>query len=198
MRSAIAAGAVVCAVWFGLAQRAEACSCISAGIENNYEFSEHVLRVRAVASFGVVGDQRYYLAQISADPYKGCLRAQRLVLVQTGTDSAGCGITLRPGVEYVLFAERVGTSFGVPVLNTGLCNGNVAWSDVTDAQKAFFESRFVCCGKGCECYATPQVECFADPCQVSSCSVEGATCRANYCGGCNAEWSDPDGVRVCL
>jgi hypothetical protein len=198
MRTAIAVGAVVGAIVLGLAQRVEACSCILASIENNYQFSEHVLRVRAVASFGVAGDQRYYLAQITADPYKGCLHARRLVLIQTGTDSAACGIALRPGVEYLVFADRVGHNFGVPVLNTGLCNGNAAWSDVTDAQQAFLDSRFVCCGKSCECYAASQVECFADPCQVSSCSVEGATCQANYCGSCNAEWSDPGGVRVCL
>jgi hypothetical protein len=33
---------------------------------------------------------------------------------------------------------------------------------------------------------------------VSSCAVEGATCNANYCGGCNAEWTDASGGRVCL
>jgi hypothetical protein len=42
------------------------------------------------------------------------------------------------------------------------------------------------------------VECFADPCSVSTCDADGAVCRSNYCGGCNAEWTDADGDRVCL
>ncbi|XP_059142282.1 uncharacterized protein LOC131929914 [Physella acuta] len=32
------------------------------------------------------------------------------------------------------------------------------------------------------------VNCFVDPCMFAQCSVAGAVCRSNYCGGCNAEW----------
>ncbi|KAK7457297.1 hypothetical protein BaRGS_00039239 [Batillaria attramentaria] len=30
--------------------------------------------------------------------------------------------------------------------------------------------------------------CFVDPCRFASCEIEGAECRANYCGGCHAVW----------
>ena len=41
---------------------------------------------------------------------------------------------------------------------------------------------------GCADGSQP-VNCLVDPCQVSSCpAVNGATCVADYCGGCNAQW----------
>lgn len=40
----------------------------------------------------------------------------------------------------------------------------------------------------------PEVQCFVDPCTTSDCpNVKDAKCTPNYCGGCNAVWSDPDG-----
>ena len=41
------------------------------------------------------------------------------------------------------------------------------------------------------------VACFADPCAVSTCDVQGATCASNYCGVCNAVWTDANGNTVC-
>ncbi|CAF2395804.1 unnamed protein product [Rotaria sp. Silwood2] len=41
-----------------------------------------------------------------------------------------------------------------------------------------------------------QVNCFVNPCQVSRCAAyPGASCVANYCGGCFAHWYK-DGKRV--
>ena len=48
-----------------------------------------------------------------------------------------------------------------------------------------------------DCPNSDLVYCLVDPCEVSTCDVEGATCTANYCGGCNAEWSGPNGQPVC-
>ncbi|GAQ87413.1 hypothetical protein KFL_003510070 [Klebsormidium nitens] len=43
--------------------------------------------------------------------------------------------------------------------------------------------------RGLVCTTTPLVRCFADPCQVNKCpAFPAATCQANYCGGCNADW----------
>lgn len=198
MRSTITVVAVLCAVWLGFEQRAQACSCVFATIENNYEFSDHVVRVRAIASFGVVAGQRYYLARVGADAYKGCLRERRLVLVRTASDSATCGYALRPNTDYLLFAGKAGYRFGLPVLDTSLCSGNEVYADLTDRQQAFLDTRYTCCDGECACHASELAPCFADPCQVNSCEVEGATCRANYCGGCHDEWTDADGVRACL
>ncbi|PKN58603.1 MAG: hypothetical protein CVU56_04995 [Deltaproteobacteria bacterium HGW-Deltaproteobacteria-14] len=41
------------------------------------------------------------------------------------------------------------------------------------------------------------VECFAEPCAVSSCDVAGATCSNDYCGGCGANWFDASGNTIC-
>ena len=43
----------------------------------------------------------------------------------------------------------------------------------------------------------PVARCLVDPCSVSSCeSNSKAKCKANYCGGCNAEWFDGQGLPV--
>lgn len=39
------------------------------------------------------------------------------------------------------------------------------------------------------------VNCFVDPCAVSHCDDPVATCKSNYCGGCHAVWTNPDGTR---
>lgn len=47
--------------------------------------------------------------------------------------------------------------------------------------------------------ATPcnVVNCFVDPCMFASCRAYAeATCRSNYCGGCNAEFFDASGNDV--
>ena len=44
------------------------------------------------------------------------------------------------------------------------------------------------CTGGCPDGSNP-VNCFVNPCQFASCpDVYGATCVADYCGGCNARW----------
>ncbi|XP_035679101.1 zonadhesin-like isoform X2 [Branchiostoma floridae] len=43
----------------------------------------------------------------------------------------------------------------------------------------------------------PVFHCFANPCDVTSCPAHPeATCQANFCGGCNAEFFDEDGNEV--
>ncbi|OWA49937.1 hypothetical protein BV898_14471 [Hypsibius exemplaris] len=43
----------------------------------------------------------------------------------------------------------------------------------------------------------PIVQCFVDPCQVTKCPAHpGATCRSNFCGGCNAFFFDSNNVNV--
>ncbi|XP_078588091.1 uncharacterized protein LOC144869079 [Branchiostoma floridae x Branchiostoma japonicum] len=74
---------------------------------------------------------------------------------------------------------------------------------------------FVDCSRGAEHYLTEEgvwdcrpvptlcppgvdvVNCFADPCQVTKCpAYPAATCRSNYCGGCNAVFFDANGNKV--
>lgn len=54
-------------------------------------------------------------------------------------------------------------------------------------QEISFTPEGECCSECKKC--DDVVDCFADPCATSTCSVAGATCESNYCGGCNAVWS---------
>ena len=45
-----------------------------------------------------------------------------------------------------------------------------------------------CSVGGCP-FGTFPVNCLLSPCRFATCpAVEGATCVADYCGGCNARW----------
>ena len=198
MAAKIAIVGLVLMTWLTVSERAEACSCLFGGVENDYAQADHVVRVRALAPLGVLSGQRYFLVAISAEAWKGCLPKYSWALVQTASDSASCGISMQPGTEYLLYAASAGRSFGLPVLNVSLCSGSSSWADVSASDQHFLDTREVCCGRSCGCYASDMVECFADPCSVSTCDAAGAVCRANDCGGCNAEWTDADGERVCL
>jgi len=53
-------------------------------------------------------------------------------------------------------------------------------------------------GHRVKCYACPpdqpEVQCFADPCSITTCEAyPDANCTANYCGGCNAIFTDENG-----
>ncbi|XP_078660703.1 uncharacterized protein LOC144905153 [Branchiostoma floridae x Branchiostoma belcheri] len=44
----------------------------------------------------------------------------------------------------------------------------------------------------------PRVECFADPCEVTTCpATPDAECVSNYCGGCHANFFNSDGEPAC-
>ncbi|CAH1271521.1 FCGBP [Branchiostoma lanceolatum] len=52
------------------------------------------------------------------------------------------------------------------------------------------------CGTPCP-PGVNMVECFADPCDNAECPANpNATCKANYCGGCNAVFYDAQGNKV--
>ena len=57
-------------------------------------------------------------------------------------------------------------------------------------------SLFLYSGPRCRDGSEP-VNCFADPCEVSSCpAFPNARCVANFCGGCNATYFDENGNDV--
>ena len=174
-----------------------ACSCLLTSEENSYELSDYAVRGQPIATFNPRPDQVWFLFWISGPSYKGCLRERSFIWVRTEPNEAACGAALKPGVEYLLKGAKQGRVLGLPVLYTTLCSGTHAISEMTQAQLAFWSTRESCCHGTCTCAEADRVACFADPCTVSSCNVEGAQCRANYCGGCNAEWIDSDGLRVC-
>ncbi|GMH36055.1 hypothetical protein BSKO_03923 [Bryopsis sp. KO-2023] len=59
----------------------------------------------------------------------------------------------------------------------------------------FVNGKKVDCNSGCP-PDKPEVQCFADPCQVTQCDAfPNAKCVSNFCGGCNADFF-VDGEKV--
>ncbi len=177
---------------------AKACKCMPPDLARSYNQVDAVVHVRILGSAFNRGTERYYDALLVEDAYKGCLTKRTRVLIRTSRSSASCGVTLRAGAEYLVTARQAGRSYGRTVLQTGSCDANIEWKALSTDDLSFLRSRYNCCGDRCACTdGTQPVQCFVDPCEVSSCSVSGAECQANYCGGCNAEWSNEAGSRVC-
>lgn len=178
------------------ADRAEACSCLPATVESSYNGSSDVATLTPLLGYRI-GSERWYIAQVTK-PYKGCTDAGDFVLLSTPSSSASCGTRLEIGVEYLINADRRGSLFGVPKLAIGGCDYNLPVDELSDPDRGFLEGRQVCCGRDCDCAdGSEPVQCFVDPCQVAPACSEAATCEANYCGGCNAEFYDASGYGVC-
>lgn len=183
--------------WLSIESSAQACTCLPPDINRSYENADHVVHARVLLSLGVSGGQRRYLALTTEAAFKGCLPTQRLIVVRTPSSSAACGTTLQIGQEYLLHGRTLAPYLGLTQIGIVLCDANLLWSELSDEDRHYLDTRVVCCGGECACIHDDEVQCFVDPCQVSSCDVEGAECRANYCGGCNAEWIDVSGALVC-
>jgi hypothetical protein len=197
MRKQLCLGFSVCVLLWAWHTSVLACSCLLSSEENSYELADYALQGQPIAAFSPRPDQLWYLVWISGPSYKGCLREHSLLWVRTEPNEAACGVALQPGVDYLLKGQKEPRRLGTPVLYTTLCQGVHALSELTPAQRAFWDTRESCCHGSCRCAASERTQCLVDPCQVSTCDVAGAECRANYCGGCNAEWLDADGLRVC-
>jgi hypothetical protein len=195
MRSATWLMVLVTLALLGPAAPAWACKCAAPTVQRSYDGAEVALKVLVLGEVPVsprAGVRRYIAATLD-DAYKGCVRRRSLVLIETNSEPAACGTTLAPGSQQLLFAGSRGSRFGLPLLTTGSCSGNREWDGLTEDELHYLATRNNCCGGVCECVDSEQVACLVDPCAGRSCSVPGAVCEANYCGGCAAEWHLPDG-----
>ena len=176
------------------AGRAAACSCVLPSVESSYNSASDVAYVDVRRTY-VLRDTRYYVGYV-ARTFKGCLREGQRVILKTPASGATCGaeLRLRP---YLINGNRAGGFLGTPVLSISLCSYDRQVTELTEQDLSFLNGRTVCCGDACSCAdGTEPVQCFVDPCSVAPACAEGQ-CMANYCGGCNAEFYDPSGERVC-
>jgi hypothetical protein len=196
MRSASWFALLVSLVLWAQATPAAACKCAPPDVRLNYDSAELALKVLVLGELPTAprAGVRRYIAATLDEAYKGCTPRHALVIVETKSDSAACGVTFEPGSQQLLFASSLGSRFGLPLLSTGACSGNREWSGLTEAERHFLATRYNCCGDDCGCVDSQLVECLVDPCTVSTCAVPDAVCRANYCGGCKAEWYLPQGL----
>lgn len=188
----------IAACVFGFAESALACKCVEPELGRSYAQADQVVHVRVERVTHSTRSHVYYSALLLEDAYKGCLQANTRIRIRTARDSAACGASFDSGGEYLLFGQRVRGLGRVATLETSSCAGNDAWGDLSDEDVAFLQSRYNCCGDECACTGGDEpVGCSADACAGSSCEVGGASCVPNPCNGCNAEWFDPSGARVC-
>lgn len=169
---------------------AEACSCVPPDVSSAYGWATDVAKVRV---WGAVKgkNKTFYRARV-LKTFKGCSKKHQFVWLSTSNSSAACGITLKMGGVYLIN----GMAETKKRWNVGLCGMNVPWKTLSSGDKDWLGHRYVCCGDKCSCVGgAPPVQCFVDPCEVTSCP-EG-TCEANYCGGCHAEFYDTMGKQVC-
>jgi hypothetical protein len=197
MRSAMLSAVATLAIWSALYSPAAACKCALPDVTRSYDTAEVVLHVRVLGLVPAPAGLRRYLAVTVDKPLKGCVPALSLVLLQSSDESASCGVIFALGSEQLVFGSSEGRRFGLPLLTTGSCQGNREYAGLSTEERGFLATRWNCCGAACGCVASTQVECLVNPCDVNACNVPDATCTANYCGGCGAEWRDASGARVC-
>lgn len=187
--------------WLAMHTAAHACTCAPTDHAKSYAGSEHVLRVRVVEVAETTDTYRVYRAELLANDFKGCLEAGATVLLETGVSGAACGMTLPVGGDMLVYAWQsmpAALESAEARLSFAMCDPHVPWASLPARTRDALTSRPRACGGRQACAdGSPVVNCFANPCQVSSCDVEGAICEADYCGGCNARWYDDAGARVC-
>lgn len=173
---------------------ADACSCMQSTVASSWYHATDTVVARVV--WGVtVGSTQWYIARVRM-PIKGCTEAGQWVYLKTATSGAACGVQLTTGLTYLLNAHEQASPWSAAVLQLSLCDVNKPVGQLSAAERAFLLGRQNCCNGACTCVdGTQPVQCFANPCSVTSCPT--GECSANYCGGCNAEFWDASGYPVC-
>ena len=176
-----------------LVSEAAACSCLPPDLVFTYNNSTDVLAVKILRK-RQRGDQVVYKAR-TRRTYKGCVEAREKVILTTAVSSAACGVDLEVGSTYLVTGDGTTRRNGRRVVPISLCGHNRLLGDLTDADHGFLDTRFNCCGDECACVNSEEVQCFADPCSVSTCPQ--GSCTSNHCGGCHAEWYNGNGQALC-
>lgn len=183
--------------WWLQTAEASACTCVMPTLDGGYGGADHVIHAKVLRREGDVEQDSVYTVLLLEPAFKGCLGEGDEVRVATAPALETCGVPMPIDADLVLFAlDGEGGEAGM--LRVSLCGGSAPWSTLTAAQQDDLRGREVCCGDACACAnGEPEVQCFVDPCSVSSCDAKGARCTADYCGGCHARWYDAKGARVC-
>lgn len=187
----LAAILTACTLSFATVPEASACSCLPADLATHFNQADAVLRVRILGERNRADGQIAYTARV-VTTYKGCAQKRQVLPLVTAPNDGLCGIRLEVGGDYLVTGQRFGRGRAIQV---GSCGFNRPFRSLSPEDREFLATRWNCCGDTCACVKREPVQCFVDPCDVASCA--DGTCTANYCGGCRAEFTSPDGANVC-
>lgn len=210
----IIAGAIVAASAL-MPTSAEACSCMWQDLSWHYNNTDMMLEVNIFDEF-TSGMYRVFKAEVVRE-YKGCdaqwanQSNREFVALRTSISGASCGVNLNVGTNYVVSATATGEVVGdwvsgnppyspVNIYSIGLCGYNVEASMLTPNETDFLNTRQRTCPNlgidECGDSSLSVVNCLQDPCNTAPGCATG-TCEANYCGGCNYDYFDIEGTKVC-
>lgn len=176
-------------------QEAHACRCVVPDVISSYQTRDHAFVARAVSV--QMGAQYHVWTFRLVKDLKGCERPGATIRVVTASDPSACGASFTPGVSYLVYATDVNIG-GRRVWQTTTCDGNRELSQLTRDEIGYLMDRPITCNGVTTCANGSQpVSCLVDPCTTSP-ACRGATCEANYCGGCTAEWYDVNGAGQCM
>lgn len=173
-------------------KHAQACFCPEPDLYSSYERADEVLAADVYFEIEV-GSQRFYLVNPTRS-YKGCVETQRPIWIKTPLSGSACGTQLKQGSSYLLSARK-GSAPWIKEISS--CGYNVESSTLSQEEQSFLDTQIQCCRGECSCANGEEiVNCLVNPCDVAPACDQGE-CRANYCGGCNAEFFNDAGERVC-
>jgi hypothetical protein len=175
---------------------ASACSCLPPDVTASYNTSGHAIFGRVLGRT-VYPMWHVYDVEIVKD-FRDGRPAGDVVQIVTSSSQASCGDSFQIGQRYLLFADDQAIG-GAQRWVTTYCRANTPLAQVSPDDRYFLRSREIVDPNGVYTCADPNiplVNCLIDPCQMAP-ACPGATCYANYCGGCNAEFYDSFGYEAC-
>mmetsp|Transcript_23643 Transcript_23643/g.29790 ORF Transcript_23643/g.29790 Transcript_23643/m.29790 type:complete len:226 (+) Transcript_23643:89-766(+) len=187
-------------------QIADACMCTDKGLHQSYFNDDRVMmKVRILGGTAFDGKKevnrkRIRVAKVLMD-YKNETNTDEYILITSDTTS--CGVVFAKKGTWFLAMRPVpngGDKGGLGVYEISYCDFSMHSKSISKEELRYLNTRMICDGKGGSCTCgnkSRPFNCFIDPCESAKCDSIGATCVANYCGGCNAEWIDDRGWLQC-
>eukprot|EP01124_Arcella_intermedia_P036426 TRINITY_DN9534_c0_g1_i1.p1 TRINITY_DN9534_c0_g1~~TRINITY_DN9534_c0_g1_i1.p1 ORF type:complete len:187 (-),score=16.77 TRINITY_DN9534_c0_g1_i1:38-598(-) len=166
-----------------------ACSCMPTTLYQQSRIADIMVQTQIYGAPKIDPQTICYSSQVIM-AYKGPFMPRDDLIVCTSVSSATCGISLTNDT-YILS----GSLSDAITLRTGLCRAHTLLSDLTEEEASFLNT--IWNNDLGSCATGNQLNCFLEPCSVSSCDVDGAVCEDAYCNGCNAYWWSNNN-RVCF
>jgi len=133
--------------------------------------------------------KKYYKARVKK-VFKGCRTQEEKIWIETASESAACGVELRAGKKYYLFANKGEGLNGTETYSINSCGPNKIASESVKNERKFLDGRQYSCGdkEFCANGMSPYLKCAIVTCP--KCDEDGFYCDTSVCRGCglSASW----------